>query len=592
MSANQTNEIVIPQFCLVALVGASGSGKSTFAAKHFKPTEILSSDFFRALICDDENDQSVSGAAFDTLYYAANKRLDLGKLTVIDATSVQEEARKKIIQLAREQDCHAVAIVLNTPEKICVERNAKRADRVVAANVVRRQADQLRKSVRRLEKEGFRYVYILDSVESIDAAQIRRVPLWNDKKDESGPFDIIGDIHGCFDELCLLLAKLGWNVDQNAFRATPPNNRKAIFLGDLCDRGTKNAAVLKLVMNMTDEGAAYCVIGNHDFKLLRHLKGAKVTLSHGLDLTVAELQNETEAFRDRVKNFLESLISHYVFDRGKLVVAHAGIKEKFQGRGSGRVKEFCMFGETTGETDEYGLPVRVQWADDYRGKALVVYGHTPVASAQYINNAICVDFGCAFGGKLGAYRYPEGEIAAVSALREYYKSPKPLAAQNEGDTLSVGDILNRRYLATKLRRNIKIPEENAAAALETTSRFAIDPHWLIYLPPTMSPCETSAIEDYLEHPLEAFNYYRSRGVGAVVCEQKHMGSRAIVVLCKDASAAAARFGAKDGKSGVIYTRTGRSFFESGETERAILERLNAVLSASGFWKDYETDWVC
>ncbi|MDR3323788.1 MAG: polynucleotide kinase-phosphatase, partial [Zoogloeaceae bacterium] len=509
----------------------------------------------------------------------------------LDATHVQKEARAEVLRLAREQNCHAVAIVLNTPEKLCLERNAQRPDRSFGEHVVRRQSEQLRRSIRHLEKEGFRYVYILNGEEEANAVEIVRAPLWNNKKAESGPFDIIGDVHGCFDELCRLLEKLGYRVDAEQGAVTPPEGRKAIFLGDLCDRGPENVKVLRLVMHMVKAKTAYCVIGNHDFKLLKYLKGGQVTPSHGLDMTIAELQNESEALRMDVKQFLGGLISHYVFDAGKLVVAHAGLKEKFQGRGSGRVREFCMYGETTGEIDEYGLP---QWANDYRGAARVIYGHIPNIDAQEINHTVCIDTGCVFGGKLTAYRYPENEMAQVAAAREYYKLVKPLHSQGfvEDDILNIDDVLHQRYLSTRLKQNIKIHEENAMAALEVMSRFAIDPHWLVYLPPTMSPCQTSGLEGVLEHPLEAFNYYKNRGIGKVVCEQKHMGSRAVIVLCKNREVARQRFKSPDAKIGVIYTRTGRSFFNDDATESALLERLHAALTHSGFWAAYNTEWLC
>ncbi|MDR1349443.1 MAG: polynucleotide kinase-phosphatase [Zoogloeaceae bacterium] len=589
-----TMKIELPELSVVALIGVSGSGKSTFARRYFKPTEILSSDFFRGLVSDDENNQQASKSAFESLFYVANKRLDIGKLTVIDATNVQKEARDDIIRLARAQNCLAVAIVLNMPEKLCAERNEKRPDRDFGDYVIRRQNSQLRRSLRHLEREGFRYVYILNGPEEADAVEIIRKPLWNNKKEESGPFDIIGDIHGCFDELCALLEQLGYVLNQQDFSAIPPAGRKAVFLGDLCDRGPENVKVLRLAMNMVKAGYAYAVIGNHDFKLIKYLKGGKVTATHGLDLTIAELKKETASFCAEVKTFLSALISHYVFDQGKLVAAHAGIKEKFQGRSSGAVREFCMFGETNGETDEYGLPVRQPWANDYRGAALVVYGHTPNPEVESVNNTVCVDTGCVFGGKLTAYRYPEREVVAVNAAQEYYRAIKPLKPQGfaEDDLLRIDDVLHQRYLSTRLRANIKILEENAFAALEVMSRFAIDPHWLIYLPPTMSPCETSHLEDYLEYPVEAFEYYKTRGIPKVVCEQKHMGSRAVMVLCKDIDSARRRFKTGDEKTGVIYTRTGRSFFDDDTIEAAILERLNRVLTHSGFWEDYATDWLC
>jgi len=586
--------IEIPEIAVVALVGVSGSGKSTFANRHFKPTEVLSSDYFRALISDDENNQQVTTQAFDTLYYVANKRLELGLLTVIDATNVQKEARASVLQLAKAQNCHAVAIVLDIPEQICKERNEKRPDRNFGDHVISRQGQQLRRSIRHLQKEGFRFVYVLQTEEEIARVELVRTPLWNNKKGERGPFDIIGDVHGCYDELCALLETLGYSVDKEAYTAVPPEGRRAVFLGDLCDRGPNNIEVLRLVMGMVQAGCAYCVAGNHDAKLLKKLRGKNVQLTHGLDKTVAQLETQDAAFTADVTAFLDGLISHYVLDDGKLVVAHAGLKESYQGRGSGRVREFCLYGDTTGETDEYGLPVRLPWANAYRGKAMVVYGHTPTPDVEPVNNTFCIDTGCVFGGKLSALRYPEKEIVQVPAAQMYYAPAKPFLDEpaQDDDMLNIDDVLGQKYLNTRLRRTIKIGAENAAAALEIMSRFAADPHWLIYLPPTMSPCETSTLPDYLEYPTEAFDYYKTRGVGKVVCEQKHMGSRAVIVLCRDAETAARRFQVRDGSFGIIYTRTGRHFFEDSETERALLTRLQSVLTASHFWRDFDSDWVC
>ena len=586
--------IEIPEIAVVALMGVSGSGKSTFAKKYFKPTEVLSSDYFRALISDDENNQQVTSQAFDTLYYVANKRLELGLLTVVDATNVQKEARASVLHLAKEQNCHAVAIILDMPEKLCKERNEKRPDRDFGGHVITRQGEQLRRSIKFLQKEGFRYVYVLKSEDDIENVEIIRTPLWNNKKSETGPFDIIGDVHGCYDELCALLDKLGYSVNKEKYTVVPPKGRRAVFLGDLCDRGTKNIEMLRLVMNMVQSGTAYCIAGNHDVKLLKHLRGSKVQLTHGLDKTVEQLSANSDEFVTAVKTFLDGLISHYVFDGGKLVVAHAGLKEKHHGRGSGRVRDFCLYGDTTGETDEYGLPVRLPWANEYRGRAMVVYGHTPTPDVEAINNTFCIDTGCVFGGKLTAWRYPEKEIVQVDALEEYYAPAKPFLDKPvmNDDVLNIDDVLGQKYLSTRLRRSIKINAENSVAALEVMSRFAADPHWLIYLPPTMSPCETSKLPDYLEYPTEAFDYYKTRGVGRIVCEQKHMGSRAVIVLCKDAETAARRFKVNDGSFGIIYTRTGRHFFDEGEIENIILTRLQTVLTNSGFWNDFNTDWVC
>ena len=114
-----------------------------------------------------------------------------------------------------------------------------------------------------------------------------------------------------------------------------------------------------------------------------------------------------------------------MLDGGRLVVAHAGLIERYHGRASGRVREFCLYGQTTGETDEYGLPVRYPWATEYRGRAVVVYGHTPVPAAEWLNNTLCLDTGCVFGGRLTALRYPERTLVSVPAARVYHPPARP-----------------------------------------------------------------------------------------------------------------------------------------------------------------------
>lgn len=597
-------KITIPQLSLVVLIGPSGCGKSSFARKHFKLTEVLSSDFCRGLVSDDENSQPATKDAFEVLHFVARKRLAAAKLTVVDATNVQVEARKPLIALAREFHVLPVAIVLNLPERICQDRNRSRPDRAFGPHVIRNQAADLRRSLRGLEREGFRHVFVLSDVEQIDAVELERQPLWNDLKHEHGPFDIVGDVHGCYDELCTLLTRLGYSIsEEGSFHAAHPDGRKVVFVGDLVDRGPKVVACLKLAMNMVASGSAFCVPGNHDIKLLRKLRGKDVKLTHGLAESVAQLEGETPEFRKAVGDFLDDLVSHYVLDDGNLVVAHAGMKEEMQGRGSGKVREFALFGETTGETDEFGLPVRYNWAADYRGRAMVVYGHTPVAEPEWLNRTINIDTGCVFGGKLTALRYPEKEIVSVPAERTYYEPAKPFLAepapapqlstqQQLDDLLDIEDVIGKRIIQTRLHRNITIREENATTALEVMSRFAANPKWLIYLPPTMSPSETSKREGLLEHPEEAFAYFRHSGVGRVVCEQKHMGSRAVVIVCRDEQAAQKRFGVTGDGFGICYTRTGRRFFGDRAMESQLLQKVHDALTKAGTWEEFNTSWVC
>ena len=293
-------------------------------------------------------------------------------------------------------------------------------------------------------------------------------------------------------------------------------------------------------------------------------------------------------------------------DDGKLVVAHAGMKEEMQGRGSGKVRDFALYGETTGETDEFGLPVRYNWAAEYRGKAMVVYGHTPVPEPEWLNRTINIDTGCVFGGKLTALRYPEKELVSVPATadllrtgasrfcRQNDQAPALTAQQQHDDLLDIEDVLGKRIIATRLHHNVTIREENATAALEVMSRFAANPKWLIYLPPTMSPSETS------KQARAVWSIRRRRspitaheGVPQVVCEEKHMGSRAVVIVCRDEEAARQAVRRRRRRASASATR-GRGGGSSlmATLERQILERVRAAVDAAGFWDEFETDWVC
>src|SRR5215469_146858 len=588
--------IVIPELSFVVLIGPSGCGKSTFARRHFKPTEILSSDMYRGFVSDDENDQSATEDAFDALYYVARKRLGAGRLTVLDATNVQLESRKKAVRVAREYHMLRVAIVFDLPERVCHERNATRPDRQFGPHVVRTQRQQMHRGMRDLQKEGFRQVYRLSSVEEVDAAMVVREPLWNNRKSDTGPFDIIGDVHGCAEELNALLDRLGYTGSPRRHA----DGRKVVFLGDLVDRGPGIVEVLRTAMSMVRAGTALCIPGNHETKLLRKLRGKNVKLTHGIAQTLEQLGREPPELAGEVAAFIDDLVSHYVLDGGRLVVAHAGMKAELQGRGSGAVREFALYGETTGETDEYGLPVRYPWASEYRGRATVVYGHTPVPEAEWLNNTICIDTGCVYGGKLTALRWPERELVQVQARQMYCEPVKPLmppgtdgltAQQQVDDVLDLADVIGKRIIETRLHRTVTVREENASAALEVMSRFAVYPRWLVYRPPTMSPAETSRREGYLEYPEEAFEYFRRQGVARVVCEEKHMGSRAVVVVCRSSDVARTRFGVTTGEQGVIYTRTGRRFFTDEAFESALFGRLLAALESSGFWEEHKTDWA-
>ncbi|MEV7181755.1 polynucleotide kinase-phosphatase [Kitasatospora sp. NPDC093679] len=596
-AAQPVRRLPVTDVSLVVLIGTSGSGKSTFARRHFQPTQVVSSDYCRGLVADDENDQSASTDAFDVLHYIVGKRLAAGRLTVVDATNVQPESRKALIRLAREHDVLPIAIVLDVPTPVCAERNSHRPDRRLPAHVLPRQQRELRRSMKGLEREGFRKVHVLRGEAEVAAAEIVPEKRFNDLRHLTGPFDIVGDVHGCRSELETLLVRLGYRIDRDdrgrAVDAAHPEGRTAVFVGDLVDRGPDTPGVLRLVMGMVAAGHALCVPGNHENKLGRHMDGRKVTVSHGLKESIDQLAAEPEEFRAEVRAFMRGLVSHYLLDGGALVVCHAGLPEKYHGRNSGRVRSHALYGDTTGETDEYGLPVRYPWAEEYRGRALVVYGHTPTPTASFVNNTICLDTGCVFGGHLTALRYPERELVTVPAEQEWYAPVRPLHTDapggREGRPLDLADVAGRRIVETAHHGRVSVREENAAAALEVMSRFALDPRLLAYLPPTMAPSATSRREGYLEHPEEAFFAYRHDGVQQVVCEEKHMGSRAVVLVARDGSALEKRFGLAG--PGAIWTRTGRAFLGDEELTGAVLARLRAAAERAGLFDELGTGWL-
>jgi protein phosphatase len=563
--------IKLPEQSLVLLVGPSGSGKSTFARQHFRPTEVVSSDVCRGLVSDDENDQSATDLAFELLYFLVGTRLRNCRLTVVDATNLRSEDRKGLRKLASEHNTLCAAVLFDTPRQVCKDRNSQRPDRDFSHRIVDRHCSLFRQTCRHIKKERFHRVYRLKP-EDHENLTIERTKLWCDKRELTGPFDIIGDIHGCAGELEELLNRLGYAESEH------PDGRTLVFLGDITDRGPRNLECLEIVRQAVTKGGL-CVCGNHDIKLMRYLKGSKVKIGHGLGETAAELDPLCKEEKLAIGSFLNSLISHYVLDGGNLVVAHAGLKEELQGKASGRVRSFCMYGDTTGETDEFGFPVRLDWAADYRGEAHVVYGHTPVPEAQWLNRTINIDTGCVFGGKLTALRYPEMELVQVPAAQTYCE-PRPQApppvAREAGD-IKLSDVMGKQIVSTSLIPNITIGPELTAAALETISRFAVAPEWLVYLPPTMAPCSTSQRDDYLEYPTEAFQFYASRGCSKVMLQEKHMGSRAVFFL-------------KQSGQGQCLTRTGRPFFsETLETE--LVHNLIETLGSNQFWSEMDTDFV-
>ncbi len=425
-----SNVIAIPEISLIALIGATGSGKSAFAATHFAPDEILNPEQFISF--DGATAPTDAYPRLDSLLDAARRRLSQKKLTVIDAVNVRRQDRAALIRVAEECGVDAMAIVFHLDESICLARQGQYSAKTFSPGAIHKQVAMLQQSLPGLEKEGFCATAVLNSPAEVESARVARSKRFCNLRWDRGPFDIIGDIHGCYDELLALLTLLGYHLNDEG-GAWRPEGRKAIFLGDLVDRGPDTVQTVNLVMAMLQAETALCVPGNHDVKLARYLQGNTSHVSHNMQISLNQLQQlpENEQLRWTLQfcDFVAKTPYHYVLDEGNLVVAHAGLPQEMHGKNTKKAREFALYGDTTGETDEYGLPERLDWAANYSGAATVVYGHTPVLAACWLHNTINIDTGCVFGGRLTALRWPEKELLSVSSAKAYASSARFVAMQ-------------------------------------------------------------------------------------------------------------------------------------------------------------------
>ena len=376
--------IEIPELALLALVGPAGAGKTTFARSRFKLTEVVSSDFCRALVADDEADQSATPAAFDLLHLIVRLRLRRRRLTVVDAVNARPVDRRPLLALAREHDCAAVALVFDLPEEVCVQRDRARRGRSVGSRVIRAQRSAVLRSMPGLREEGFHAVHLFDTPDAVEAATLRRVPLPVNRRWERGPFDVIGEVDGRLAELVELLRCLGYSVQSGAHgaaTASHPDQRKVVFVGDLLGSGPDSLEVVGLVAAMCEAGRGYCVRGDQDYGPARAMRGG-------------------DGLPDQLVRFLDGLASHLVLAAGRLVVTHAGILPEMVGRESDRVQAFCISGEPG-------------WQRRWRGRVLVAHGHAGSAPDRWQGRTVNLDSSKAGGRRLTALRYPELELVSV-----------------------------------------------------------------------------------------------------------------------------------------------------------------------------------
>ncbi|MBA3826961.1 MAG: AAA family ATPase [Ktedonobacterales bacterium] len=405
---------------LIVLIGPASSGKSTWAHAHFEPTQVVSTDGCRALIADDENDQEATRDALRLFHRIITERLKRGLPTVADSTALAAGAREELLRDAALYHRPVVAVVFAMPMDVQQFWNAQRPRRAPPP-VLSEHRQALQHTLHAICDEGFSQIVILHSPEEMQRL-IVRIGSFSPENDV-GPFDIIGDVHGCYDELSALLRELGYVPHGDGW--AHPQRRRAIFVGDLADRGPRNVAVWRTVIDMCEHGNALLVIGNHDNKLMRWLMGRPVRIGKGLLSTISEIESlpepEQSVFRARLLSLLRSTPGYLLLDRERLVVTHAGIRDDMVGRWDRHISSFCLYGDVAGYDPE-GIPQRRNWAMERiarPGAPLIVYGHVVVESPAFINQTVDVDTGCCFGGRLTALRYPERTFTSVPALQVY-----------------------------------------------------------------------------------------------------------------------------------------------------------------------------
>lgn len=403
------------------LAGPAASGKSTWAQQRFAATEVVSSDALRGVLGDDEARQDINDRVFPLLHDIVQHRLDLGRLTVVDATNLERKAREPLRLLAKKSGIPAVLLVITADLEGSEARAAGRARRVsrdVLIDHVSRVAGVLMAS----SDEGWSAVHAV-AAEDLPSLCVERTPLAPDHRERTGPFDVVGDVHGCLDELDELLDKLGYDDGRH------PEGRTLVFVGDLVDRGPDSVGVLRRVLPLIDDGRALLVPGNHEAKFVRWLEhGDSLRVSGGLATTVAEWnalpRSEQSALREQLLTVLDRCPDHLVLDGGALVVAHAGLQERWHGRVGNKARALCLYGLTTGRVVD-GLPERLDWAVQYRGAAAVIHGHVPRREADWRNNVLDIDLGCVFGGHLAAARWPERDVVVVPARKVWWPRKTP-----------------------------------------------------------------------------------------------------------------------------------------------------------------------
>ncbi len=610
-------DVYVPYAGIILCVGPSNSGKTTLLqswiqTQQVKSSEVVSSDDYRERVGDlrfldwknrprDEASSLMeqyriqSTEAFQTMDAIIESRCRLNKLTIVDATHLHPSDRERYRNIARSHHLPILTLVFHTKEATLLLRDSER-DEPRGKKRVKQQLQTFKQQLRLLKKERYARSYSIYEDETVRLIRPVTSPI---ELDVGKGLDIVGDIHGCFDEFLILLHKLGYQQNTAGFYIHP-EGRKILSLGDIMSRGPKSLQTLQFFYNHIQAGLAYMVDSNHGWKIARWLDGKQVQLTHGDDKVEQEFLAYEHAhgvekaakLKEQLKDLLLKAPSHYVLKKNGVATAvcvHAGIRDEWIGKQSHEISDIARYGETDGFDDAH-KPIRKDWTVHHKTNPLIIWGHDPRKKAMTVNGTLNIDQGAVFGGELTAFRYPERDLLSVDVETDYSNGNHNPLHELEKARFAVPNIakyIHGYTTSTELFGDIHIGEEHVIPAFDALSHVTLPLEDLVYIPPTMSPTPLpSSLEGYLEHPQEAIDYYQQKGITRMVAEKKHMGSRAVLLLFKTKEAALSYI---DRPSlGVIYTRKGRAFFDK-TTEQAILEQLNKDLQS--YFEEHHTDFV-
>lgn len=621
------NEVII-------LSGPSSTGKSHFCKTYFSPSQVLSSDAFRIMVSDDEvcsfkpneslvtfDDQdkkrfdllenaafrTVSEDAFHLLNHALEIRAKHNRFTVVDATTLWAEDIEQYVEICHKYHVPCSVIFFEADLSQTLHFNSLRPY-PRGANKIKHQFQLFKKltqNKKRLGQSGIRSMYHMLPTEDhnvvIEQTNLT-IPIGNG-------LDVLGDGHGLLESRVNIIEKGGYiKGSDGLFRH--PDGRKLVYLNDETSRGKlpmdgvkfgkyPSIAMAVMMMEHVKAGLAYAVDSNHNFKIWRWLEGKNVTMAHGDEDVVSEFESFelehgpefTFELKKQLAHFLRQLPAHLIIeDRGiwRAVVTHAGIQDQMIGKQSKIINDYCRFGPTDGFCED-GRPNRLDWTKSHRNGMLVIWGHEPHDKVVVHNDAVNVDTGGFCGHYLSMFRYPEMQVVQEKVNQCFVdESNNPILRRlaNRFSPLSLQSFIHGFDVETPLGK-FHANSRNVQSVLELTSTKTAPIEEIVYIPPTMSPTPTTSdLPDYLEHPMDAFDYYKNHGIQRVICEKKHMGSRAVLCLFKDREAGVEYFGKPT--LGSILSRNGVRFFTK-ENEENLLQRLCFELAP--YFEQHRTKFI-